>query len=117
MKMLDCQTPCAMPSIRFSGYTIHCWRGISTSTAVALGLLYILCEDERLAATELGRIRRHVMPLSRIVGYFDSLLGSDLASQAEYLRQVQLDELRKELMKAAFPEQDDDNLDELPSAD
>lgn len=25
-----------------NGYTIHCWQGISRSTAVALGLLYLI---------------------------------------------------------------------------
>jgi predicted protein tyrosine phosphatase len=100
-----------------SGYTIHCWRGISRSTAVALGVLYMLRGDEQAAATELAGIRRHAMPLARIVGYFDSVLGSNLADQAETLRQAQLAELRKELMKAAFPDQDDDALDELPSAE
>jgi predicted protein tyrosine phosphatase len=102
---------------RATGYTIHCWGGISRSTAVALGVLYILRGDERTAATELAQIRRHAMPLSRIVGYFDSLLGSNLASQAQTLRQAQIDELRKELMKTAFPQQNDDSLEELPSAE
>ncbi|NBB90319.1 MAG: hypothetical protein GVY23_03820 [Spirochaetes bacterium] len=29
-----------------SGFTIHCRRGISRSTAVALGVIYSIVEDE-----------------------------------------------------------------------
>jgi predicted protein tyrosine phosphatase len=38
------------------GFDIHCWRGISRSTAIAFGLLYMMRNDEQVAFDELKKI-------------------------------------------------------------
>lgn len=45
-----------------TGYTFHCWAGVSRSGAMALGVLYLIYKDEKKAAEELIKIRSIVRP-------------------------------------------------------
>lgn len=80
-----------------TGYTIHCWQGISRSTAFALGILYLMTGSEEAAATELKKIRAEADPHRKIVQYFDQELGSHLVEVNEQLRKDRVEELKKEL--------------------
>jgi predicted protein tyrosine phosphatase len=76
-----------------TGYTIHCWQGVSRSTAVALGVLYLMTGSEKEAGEILRRIRPEAWPHQKIVRYFDELLGCNLADVADTFRQAGLEEL------------------------
>jgi len=65
------------------GWTIHCWAGVSRSTAVALALLFLLRGDEDQAAAELGRIRPQALPNRLLLRRFDEVLGSRLGPAAQ----------------------------------
>jgi predicted protein tyrosine phosphatase len=69
-----------------TGYTLHCWQGISRSPAVALGLLYLLTGSEEEAAFHLKRIRPDARPHRKLVRFFDEQLGCRLARVNEKLR-------------------------------
>ena len=92
-----------------SGYTIHCWQGISRSTAVALGYLYMITGSEKTAAEILRKIRPEAYPNQLVIRYFDLELGSDLTSAADKIRHKRLGEWKIELDLCA-----DDLLEELP---
>jgi predicted protein tyrosine phosphatase len=83
------------------GWTIHCWAGISRSTAVALGLLFLLHGDEGLAAAELRRMRPQALPNLRLVGLFDRELGSRLEAEARRIHSAAAEELGRELEAAS----------------
>jgi predicted protein tyrosine phosphatase len=80
-----------------SGYTIHCWQGISRSPAVALGLLYMLTGSEALAEEELIRLRPGSRPHKRLVGFFDDELGCHLFSVNDEIHKKSLDAMRKDI--------------------
>jgi predicted protein tyrosine phosphatase len=69
-----------------TGYTLHCWQGISRSPAVALGLLYLLTGSEDEAAYHLKRIRPDARPHRKLVRLFDEQLGCRLAAVNARLR-------------------------------
>ncbi len=71
------------------GWTIHCWAGVSRSTAVALALLFLLRGDEDLAAAELGRIRPQALPNRLLLRRFDEVLGSSLGQRAQSFHERQ----------------------------
>jgi len=73
-----------------TGYTLHCWQGISRSPAVALGLLYLLTGSEDEAAFHLKRIRPDARPHRKLVRFFDQQLGCRLARVNERLRAAAL---------------------------
>ena len=77
-----------------TGYTIHCWQGISRSTAIGLGILYILHQDEEVAIRELKKIRNEANPNPLIVKYFDEILECNLSKYNEALRSKILEELK-----------------------
>jgi predicted protein tyrosine phosphatase len=78
-----------------TGYAIHCWRGVSRSTAIALGYLYLIHGDEQVAVDELKRIRPEADPHPRLVSYFDKILGSDLCSKNDQLREIRFREMKE----------------------
>lgn len=80
-----------------SGYVVHCWQGVSRSTAIALGLLYLETGSEEKAADLLQQIRPQAGPHRKIVAWFDEELGSNLAEQAQRLRDARLARWRAEL--------------------
>lgn len=82
---------------RTDGWTVHCWAGISRSTAVALALLYRITGDEAEAARRLVAIRPEAMPNHRLVQAFDGLMGSDLSGLLEEVYRERQDSLREEL--------------------
>jgi predicted protein tyrosine phosphatase len=61
-----------------TGYVIHCHAGISRSTAVGLGILYLMNHSEKRAMQSLLRVRPIARPHLGIVGHFDSIMGSNL---------------------------------------
>ena len=78
-----------------NGYVIHCWRGVSRSTAIALGYLYLIHGNEQKAVDELKRIRPEAGPHPGIVNYFDEILGCDLSSKNDQLREIRLREMKE----------------------
>jgi predicted protein tyrosine phosphatase len=94
------------------GYTLHCWGGVSRSTAVGLGLLYLLTGSEREAGDILRRIRPEAGPHRAIVRYFDELLGCRLGPVADAIRAEKLEKMRKELDLT-----EEALLEELPGTD
>lgn len=78
-----------------TGYTIHCWRGLSRSTAMALGYLYLIHGDEQIAVKELKRVRPEAAPHPRLVLYFDQVLGCDLSSKNDQLRETRFREMKE----------------------
>lgn len=78
-----------------TGYTIHCWRGVSRSTAIAIGYLYLIHGDEQLAVDALKQIRPEAAPHPRMVRYFDQVLGSDLSSKNNQLREIRFREMKE----------------------
>jgi len=79
------------------GWTIHCWAGVSRSTAVALALLYRITRSEEDAARALVRIRPEAMPNHLLVAAFDSLLGSRLSGALDAVYRGRQEALRAEL--------------------
>jgi len=80
-----------------TGYTIHCWRGISRSTAVAFGILFYFLRDEQKAARRLVEIRRIAMPLKRIVRFYDEIFGSNLARFGNTIYRARLELMKENL--------------------
>ena len=80
-----------------TGYTLHCWQGVSRSPAFALGILYMITGSESAAREELARIRPEAGPHQRIVGLFDSELGCRLAVENERLRKERFDAWMRDL--------------------
>lgn len=94
-----------------TGYTIHCWQGISRSTAFALGLLYLITGSEAEAARRLITIRPEAGPHPKIVRFFDRELGSNLSAVNDDLRQARIKRWQRELDLS-----EDALLEELPGA-
>jgi predicted protein tyrosine phosphatase len=94
-----------------TGYAIHCWRGVSRSSAVALGILYMIYEDEQRAVDELKRIRPEAGPHPGLVSYFDAVLGCNLTSKNNQLREIRNRELKEWFMNEI--EEGDGLLEEL----
>ncbi len=92
-----------------NGYDIHCWQGISRSTGIALGYLFLETGSEEEAGRILQDIRPEAGPHRKIVGWFDELLGSRLTEVADRLRAERFSRWRDELGMTA-----DDDLEELP---
>ncbi|MEI8093883.1 MAG: hypothetical protein WCG80_06685 [Spirochaetales bacterium] len=81
-----------------TGYTVHCWAGVSRSTAVALGILYLIHGTEEAAARELMAIRRVAGPHSGLVQFWDDVLGSHLAEANDVLRRERLLSMKREIL-------------------
>lgn len=99
-------------SARASGYSVHCWQGVSRSTAIALGYLYMYTRSESKAAGLLKHIRPEAGPHMGIVRFFDEELGSRLVDAATEVRDARL--LR---WKAELELTEDSLLEELPGAE
>ena len=95
-----------------SGYTFHCWRGISRAPAFALGYLYLITGSESEAKRQLQEIRPEAMPLRIIVEYFDKELKCNLAIVNDEIRNDRIIALKKELQLSV-----DELLEELPIAE
>ncbi len=98
-----------------TGYAVHCWRGVSRSTAIALGILYLIHGDEQKAIDELKRIRPEAGPHPGLVKYFDTLLGCDLSSKNDQLREIRNREMKEWFMNEI--EEGDATLEELEPVD
>lgn len=92
-----------------TGYTIHCWRGVSRSPAIALGLLFLISGSEIEAKNQLKRIVPKAGPHQKLVKWFDEELGCDLTTVNEEIRGERL-----ELMKQELAQLEDSLLEELP---
>jgi predicted protein tyrosine phosphatase len=95
-----------------TGYVVHCWGGISRSTAVALGLLYLETGSEDEAARLLRAMRPQAGPHRLIARHFDAELGSRLEEAADRIRGLRMEELRRELYGEL-----EGLVEELPEAD
>jgi predicted protein tyrosine phosphatase len=91
-----------------TGYTLHCWQGISRSTAFALGYLFLITKSEEEAGALLQRIRPEASPHPLIVLYFDQELGCNLSEQARQIRSFRMREMSHGL------EGTEAELEELP---
>ena len=80
-----------------TGYTIHCWRGISRSTAMAYILLYLIYKDEKIASDELISIRRNAMPNRLIISIFDELYDTNLSEFNKTIFKSRIERMRQEL--------------------
>lgn len=80
-----------------SGYTLHCWQGVSRSPAVALGYLYMITGSEEKAINALREIRPGALPHQVIVKMFDEELGCDLTSVNNVLRREWIKSMKDEL--------------------
>ena len=94
-----------------TGYTIHCWQGVSRSTAFALGYLYMLTGSERESADLLMTHRPQAGPHQKIVAWFDELLGSNLVAENERIRRERFERWKRELNLT-----EESLLEELPEA-
>lgn len=95
-----------------TGYTLHCWQGISRSTAFALGYLFLVTGSEEEAGRRLLAIRPDAGPHQAIVRWFDEELGCDLSRVNERIRKERLARWKRELDLSA-----DALLEELPASD
>ena len=91
-----------------NGYTMHCWAGVSRSTAFALGYLYMITGSEEEAMMILRNVRPQARPHQGIVKMFDDELGCNLTLVNDYLRREQVEKLKEELHISL-----DDLLEEL----
>ena len=95
-----------------SGYTIHCWQGLSRSTAIALGYLYLLTGSEEAAKQALFQIRPQARPNQRLVELFDEELGSNLSAISAEIGNEHLRRMKEELDL-----NQDSLLEELPGVE
>lgn len=86
-----------MTSAEATGYTVHCWQGISRAPAVALGLLYLMTGSEEEAGRILRRARPDARPHRKIVRMFDEQLGCRLTPLNEKIRSDALKAMKKEI--------------------
>lgn len=84
-----------------TGYDIHCWQGVSRSTAIGLGLLKLMGYDEDALESILLSLRPGASPHKRLVQYFDKELGSHLVDVAETIHLRKIAEMRRELEELA----------------
>ena len=85
----------AIKSPHFTGFTVHCWRGVSRSSAIALGLAYLMTRDEKQAADLITQVRKEAAPLPRIVRFWDKVLKTNLIHQSDIIREKRNEELKK----------------------
>ncbi len=97
---------------RATGYTLHCWGGVSRSPAVALGILYLITGSKTTSGDILRRIRPDAAPHQGIVRSFDELLGSNLRALSDGIRAERIARMQRELDLTG-----DALLEELPGAD
>ena len=99
----------------FTGFTVHCWRGVSRSAAIATGIVYLILGDEKQTLEYLRQIRPQVMPLPRILRFWDEVLGSELSAHSDALRKDALEEMRRRFLEEIWGP--DDQLEELHGVD
>lgn len=80
-----------------TGFTIHCWRGIARSAAVAYGLFYTQCGDELKAAEQLISIRRNAMPLKLVLKLYDRKFNSSLSELNKTIYRARMKAMRREM--------------------
>lgn len=62
-----------------TGYVVHCHRGVSRSTAIALCLMYLALGSEDESIAKLLEVTRSANPNARILQLFDEHTGSHLS--------------------------------------
>ncbi|MBL8967698.1 MAG: hypothetical protein JNG85_11875 [Spirochaetaceae bacterium] len=80
-----------------TGYVLHCWGGVSRSTAMALGLLYLDSGSEAAAASRLRELRPEAGPHRGILRHLDAELGSRLLEAGEAIVAARMEAWRREL--------------------
>jgi predicted protein tyrosine phosphatase/anti-anti-sigma regulatory factor len=79
------------------GFVIHCWQGISRSTAIALCILYLKYKSEIKAKNELLLIRPEARPHLLITQLFDRVMKCNLTQVAQEIRSEVLEKLKNEI--------------------
>jgi predicted protein tyrosine phosphatase len=97
------------------GYVIHCNRGISRSTAVALGVAYLLTGSEAKARDMVQNARPGALPLKKIVELFDAAFGSNFSTAREKIYGKSIEKVKKDL--GISRDEFDRDLEELPPAE
>lgn len=87
-----------------TGYTIHCWRGISRSAAVGLGILQYFMKNEKEAVRKLVSVRRAAMPLKLIIRYYDEIMGSNLSDSNNSVIKARIEAMKKEFYSKKYAE-------------
>jgi len=82
---------------RGHGFVIHCWQGISRSTAIALCILYLKYRSEVKAKNELLSIRPEARPHLLITQLFDRVMKCNLTQVAQEIRSEVLEKLKIEI--------------------
>ena len=80
-QMEDCKKIVAFYSenkYQIEGLAIHCWAGVSRSTAAAMALLYLELGSEKAAMEKLAKIRKQALPNGLMLQFFDEIFGSEL---------------------------------------
>ena len=52
---------------------IHCWGGVSRSTAIGICILYLILQDEESVITKIGEIRKEALPNAKIKEIIDNI--------------------------------------------
>ena len=76
-----------------TGLLIHCFAGVSRSTAMALIACYLMLGDEEKAREKLYSIRPQAIPNSWVIQYADEILGSNLYPVAESIAETRIQKL------------------------
>jgi len=82
---------------KYGDVTIHCWAGVSRSTAIALCLLYLKYKDEDRAIEELVETRKIASPNRLIVSFIDELYGTNFSEKIKKIHQEKLKLMRADL--------------------
>jgi predicted protein tyrosine phosphatase len=68
------------------GITIHCWQGLSRSTAVAICVLHHYLDEQNVVIEEIFKIRPYAKPNVLILKHFDEIHKTNYSSVAKQIR-------------------------------
>lgn len=80
-----------------TGYTIHCWQGVSRSTATAMAILYLDGVKEEILKEVLLSIRPEASPHSLLTSFFDQILNTRLSKIGSEIREEKIKKWEIEL--------------------
>ena len=80
-----------------TGYTIHCWQGVSRSTATAMAILYLDEIKEENLKNVLLSIRPEASPHSLLTSFFDQILNTQLSKIGNEIREEKIKKWEMEL--------------------
>lgn len=83
-------------------FTIHCWAGISRSTAVAICMFYLYYKDEEKSISELFKIRPYARPNLHVLRIFDEYYHTNFGNK---LKKINID-ISKKITKNYFSKEE-----------